>query len=281
MKRTFALLTMLLLAPVASASAQTVDNTMLLLQRLAAQNGGTAEVFVGKLPPGLPKVPLPEGAIVGGVHQFSEVAARNNIYQIYYDAAPGQAATYDERLKANGWTNTFEMLTGRGFVPSAGPKLAVYCKANEPLISAQTGADPRDLRIIVNPLGNTFDAMCDKNSMEMTNNGIRPPVPELRAPAGISMTVGQAGIQVGPSGAYISGASSAQNLLDNFSAQMRAAGWQAGATSAGTALVSQAFRYVDAGKPAWQCVITVYAIDGKPGDYIAFIDATNLSTLRK
>jgi hypothetical protein len=106
-------------------------------------------------------------------------------------------------------------------------------------------------------------------------------LPQLHAPVGTSMTAGQTGIQIGPSGAHISGGTSAQNLLDSFSAQMRAAGWQAGETSTGAALVAQTFHLVDATKTPRQCVITVYAVDGKPGEFIASIDETNLSTLGK
>lgn len=62
---------------------------------------------------------------------------------------------------------------------------------------------------------------------------------------------------------------------------MTAAGWQVDGKSSGTALVSQTFQKVDAKKAPWQCVISISAIDGKPGEFVAFISTANLKALSK
>ena len=149
------------------------------------------------------------------------------------------------------------------------------------MIGIWIGEDPNDVTLTILPRSKGVDVLCGgpEAMVRMMTSVMPSALPELHAPPGVSMRLGRPGIQTGQSGAYISGASSAQNLRDNFSAQMRAAGWQPGATSTGTALASQTFHFVDTAKAPWQCVITVYAVDGKPGDYIGFIDATNLSTL--
>ncbi len=289
MKRTIVLVAALLLASALPTPAQTTDNTMLLLQRVAAQNsGGQVEVFVGKLPTDMPKTLLPDASLIGSLHRIAQRQNSHAVdsYDLFYDAPPQVVSTYQSALTAAGWTNRqMPMMNSGGFVPSKGPDFAFYCKANAPLITIRTDAQRGDLLVSVVPPSESADVVCGgpeatgrmiASAMQSATQSALPP---LHAPSGTSMTIGQPGIQTGPSGAYISGASSAQSLLDNFAAQMRAAGWQAGATSTGATLVSQTFHFVDTAKTAWQCVITVYAVDGRPGDYIAFIDATNLTTL--
>ncbi len=293
MKRTFVLLVALLVAAALPASGQTPDKTTLLLQRLVMQyGGGQAEVFVGKLPADMPKVPLPDVTVLGSIHRKIDTAGEGDTtdsYEVLYDATADAMNAYRAALSAAGWANKHTPFDGGagGFVPSRGPSSSVYCKASAPMISIWTGADPTDITVTVAQTAKMADLVCGgpeamaKLMTAQMQRVMAAALPELHAPAGTTMRLGRSGIQTGQSGAYISGASSAQKLLDNFSAQMRAAGWQPGASSTDTALASQTFHFVDTNKTPWQCVITVYAVDGKPGDFIGFIDATNLSTVGK
>ncbi len=67
MKRTIIFIAIFASMSVMPALAQTTDSDK-LLQRLTAQGGGTAQVFVSKLPTDMPKVPLPNGSIIGDFH---------------------------------------------------------------------------------------------------------------------------------------------------------------------------------------------------------------------
>jgi hypothetical protein len=89
------------------------------------------------------------------------------------------------------------------------------------------------------------------------------------------------GVPNGQSAAYIHNGTSAGALLDVFSAQMASAGWAAGPKSAGAAIASQTFQKADEKKAPWQCTISIQAVDGKPGEFIAFISAANVDVLSK
>ncbi|HUA07698.1 MAG TPA: hypothetical protein VMA98_00365 [Candidatus Acidoferrales bacterium] len=266
------------------ATAQTNDGTTLLLQRIAAQNGGTAQVFVGKLPDGIPKVPLPDATLVGSVHQSVSSPIALDSYDLYYTAPDGALASYGAALTAAGWTHQELPTNNGGFVASTGPQSGIYCKANEPLVTAQVGTDPQDLRVSITPAGagGVGDLICGKNPlMSLVKAFGTTELPQLHVPAGVRMSVPQIGLPNAQSAAYIHNGTSAAALLDNFAAQMIKAGWKAGARSNGDAIVAQTFRKADAKTASWQCVISIEAVDGKPGEFVAFIEAANIETLSK
>ena len=282
MRLTALFLATLVLTSAIPAFAQTTDNAILLLNRLAAKNGGTAEVFVGKLPSDMPKIPLPAATVVGSVHESVESPITVDSYDLYYDAAPGTLKTYGAALVAAGWTNSpLPLNGGGGFVSSTGPESAIYCKPDAPLITAQVGTDPKDLRISISQRGSAADIVCGKNPLTAIARFMKSPLPPLHAPDGVRMSVSPINLPNGQSAAYIHNGSTSSGLLDGFAAQMSAAGWQAGAKSTGTAIVSQTFQRVGDKKAPWTCVISIYAIDGKPGEFVAFIDTANVDALAK
>ncbi|HTU69171.1 MAG TPA: hypothetical protein VMF11_02530 [Candidatus Baltobacteraceae bacterium] len=283
MKRTVISLAALLAAYAIPVFAQTPDNETLLLHRLAAIGGGTAAVYVGTLPADMPKVPLPSATIVGSVHQSLESPVTVDTYNLYYNAGAGTLKAYGAALIAAGWKEQPFPTNAGGFVSSTGPQTAIYCKANAPLITAQTGAaDPQDLRVSISEQGTTGDLICGRNPlMALVSSALRSPLPKLQAPVGVRMSVSQIGFPSGQSAAYIHNGSSAGALLDGFANQMTAAGWQAGTKSSGTSLASQTFQKVDAKNTPWRCVISVVAIDGKPGEFVAFISTADVKALSK
>ncbi|MGB6986063.1 MAG: hypothetical protein WBD74_08855 [Candidatus Aquilonibacter sp.] len=289
MKRTFVLLAVLLFASARPASPQAPDNTMLLLQRLVTQyGGGHAEVFVGKLPADMPKVPLPGLTILGSIHRTSHTQGKDDTsdsYEVLYDATADSMNAYRSAVVAAGWANKQAPFNGTGgFVSSRGPSSSTYCKANAPMISIWSGADPNDVTITVAQTDKMVDLVCGgpeamaKLMTAQMQRVMESAMPELRAPSGVTMAAASDGTPMnGRSAAYIHDGTSAGALLDAFAAQLIAAGWQAGVKSSGTGMVSQAFERTDDKKVQWNAVISVIAVNSKPGDFVAFVDATHLS----
>jgi hypothetical protein len=280
MRRTIVLAAALVLTLAIPALAQTTDNESVLLHRLAAASG-TAEVFIGKLPADVPNIPLPAAPVVGSVHQSVESPIAVDTYNLYYNAQPGTWDAYGAALIAAGWTKQ-ALLSRGGFVASTGRKISIYCKEHAPMITAQMGEDPEDLRVSITKRGGTADIVCGKNPLVgLVSNALQSPLPELHAPDGVRMMVSQIPVPNAQSAAYIFNGSSSGALLDGFAAQMTAAGWRASAQSSGPAVVSQTFQKVDEKNATWQCVISIYAVSGKPGEFVAFINDANLAALSK
>jgi len=280
MRRTAFFLATLVLTSAIPAFAQTTDNTTLLLNRIVTKNGGTAEVFVGKLPTGMPQIPLPAATVVGSVHESISSPIAIDSYDLYYDAAPDTLKTYGETLVAAGWTNSPLPLNFRGgFVSSTGPESAIFCKSDAPLITAQVGTDPKDLRISISRRGGAVDIVCAKNPLTAIANLMKSPLPPLHAPDGVRMSVAQIVLPNNQSAAYIHNGTSASDLLNGFALQLVAAGWHAGSASSGASIVSQPFTKVDDKKALWQCVISIDAVDASPSEFVAFISVANLSAL--
>ena len=282
MKRILAIVATLILASSLPAFAQTTDPAMELLQRVAAQGGGKAEVFIGKLPDNLPKVPLPDATVVGSIHESVESPISLDSYDVYYTAAPDALKTYEAALIAAGWTHQSLPASGGGFVASSGPLSAIYCKKDEPVITAQVSDDPTDLRVSISSAGGFRDLVCGRNPLTSFVEAMtRNPLPQLHAPKGVRMSVSQVAVPNGQSAAYIHNGTSAGALLDEFAAQMTKAGWQAGTKATSPASAFQTFTKIDDKKGPWQCVISISAVNGKPGEYVAFIDSANLDALSK
>jgi hypothetical protein len=100
MKRTFIFVATLVFASTIPAFAQTTNEDTLLQRLATAQGGGKAQVFVGKLPTDLPKIPLPDGSIIGSVHRRTDL--RNGTvadsYDLFYDATPQTMSAYQATL---------------------------------------------------------------------------------------------------------------------------------------------------------------------------------------
>lgn len=281
MRRTAFFLATLVLTSAIPALAQTTG-TDKLLQRVVQQNGGTAEVFVGSLPPDLPNVPLPKAPIVGSVHQSLESPITVDSYNLFYDAAPDTLKTYGDALTAAGWKRA-ELPTNRGgFVSSTGPQSTMYCKASGPEITAKIGTDPKDLNVTVSLSSSVKNILCGKNTIASFMKTFTDSVlPQLHAPEGVRMSVSPIGVPNAQSSAYIHNGTSANALIDGFAVQMGSAGWTAGPKSTGSAIASQTFAKLDDKKAPWQCTISIQAVDGKPGEFVAFIDTADLSALAK
>lgn len=281
MNRIALLAATLFLASALPAPAQTTGSDT-LLQRIASQNGGTAEVFIGKLPTDMPKVPLPDATLVGSVHQSMETPISIDSYQLYYDASAGAMRTYGDALVAAGWKRQQLPTNSGGFVSSTGPTSAIYCNANGPLITAQVGTDPKDLNVSISSNSSASDIVCGRSPLAgfvkaFTNSVL----PQLHAPEGVRMSVSPIGVPNGQSSAYIHNGTSADALLAGFATQMGGAGWTAGPKSAGASIASQSFQKLDDKKAPWQCVISIQAVDGRPGEFVAFISVANLKVLSR
>jgi hypothetical protein len=280
MNRSIVFVAMLLLGTAIPALAQTTGSDA-LLQRIAAPNGGTAEIFVGKLPTGLPAIPLPNATLVGSVHQSMETPMQVDSYQLYYDAGPDTLKAYGDALAAAGWKRAQLPGNSGGFVASTGFASGIYCKPGAPMINAQAGADSKNLDVSVSA-GSATDIVCGRNPLTaLTAAMTKSPLPQLHAPDGIKMSVSPMGVPNGQSAAYIHNGTSADALLGSFAAQMTNAGWTAGPKSTSGAIASQTFQKADEKKAPWQCTISIQAVDGKAGEFIAFISAANVDVLSK
>ncbi len=286
MNRTIILCAAMLLstAPLCTA-AQATDKTSILLQRLADPSGsGRAEVLVGKLPPNLPSVPLPAAEIIGSVHVKADLSIGTfDSYALYFTGSADSLTRYGAALTAAGWKMSAfpELVRQGGFTTNEPPSVAMYCRVGSPSVSAQlVGANSEDLRVSITAGNGILDMACQNEGMVANMfERMHTPLPDLHAPVGVRMSVSQAGNPGGTSGAYLKGGSSASGLLDGFASQFSSADWTPGTKSATATIASQTFHIVDKKKTPWQCVLTVYAVDAKPGEFIAFVDVTNLATL--
>ena len=255
-----------------------------LLDRLASVNGGTgAKVFVGALPPRMPNVPLPAGRIVGSISRsFKSPAPVGSEVQIYYDAEPGAFDAYGAALRAAGWkagVTPFGM--HGGFVDPGRPLFGTYCSPDGTVVTESAAPiNHRDLRVSIQHRPQRETSPCDFPAAIEMLAARQTPLPDLAAPPGTKMQISPAGNPDGASGAFITGASSAQTLAESFAAQFVAAGWTRSGTAENAQIASQSFRKTDAKQQVWQAVITVYAIGSTAGSYIAFLDVTNVSALR-
>jgi len=272
----------LLVVSALPAFAQSSDDTALLLQRLAS-GGGHADVFVDKLPPSLPQVPLPNAKVVGSVHQTTDAPLATDSYKLYYVADADALARYGKALAAAGWKSTpLPFAKQSGFVASSGPQIEIYCKSDAPTITATLGENPQDLAVSIVAKNATTGILCNsKGPMDamLALTGGRAPLPALEAPAGTKLTTSPLTDVNSGSTAYIRGGATPAELIADFSKQMAAAGWKAGTPIASAASASQTFTDIDAKKTVWSCVITISAIDGKPGEFVAFIGTANLDKL--
>ena len=280
MKRTLVLFFALLLISAAASTAQTSDSDI-LLQRIAAQGGGTAEVFVDKLPPTMPKVPLPEAQLIGSVHQSIESPLTVDSFDLYYNAKPDTLETYGSAMIAAGWKEHPLSPGSGGFVSSAGPTTRIYCKPRGAFVTARIGQDPIDLRVSISPPGDASEFVCGRNPVTALMHAFaQGHLPSLHAPAGVRMSVSLIPSPGTQSAAYIHNGTSAGALVADFAAQMSNARWKAGPKSTGDGIASQTFVKIEGTTP-WQCTISVQAVSNTSGEFVAFIDAADITALAK
>jgi hypothetical protein len=277
----WAAISLFFLATISAAFAQsTPDLQAELLQRLASANG-KADVVVGALPANLPKVPLPQATIVGSIHQTMDSPIVIDMYQLYYDAAPDALANYESALTSAGWKRR-NLTGGGGFIASSGPQMAFYCKSGGPTITAQSGDDPKNLNVTINSKSDVTDLACGDSPLSGIISAMsRMPLPELHAPDGVRMSVALAAMPNQQSAAYIHNGTSAGDLLAHFASQMTSAGWQSGVNATGSGIASQSFTKTDKDHALWECVISIYAVSGKPGEFIASTSVQDVDALSK
>lgn len=284
--RLFAFALSAALLPGAAIAQTAPDKTMQMLQMVADQQtgGGTAEVTVGALGSGLPNVPLPNAEIVGTIHgkpagDVSALVSSN--YQLYYLATDEQIKNYEDALVAAGWAQS-AILGHGGFVSNGPGELHVYCHADSPAISTvSSGDNPRRLQVSITA-GGASTAMCSGGGMLQMMKALSPslnaPLPSLRAPQGAQMQAQLSTASLGRTSARVTGASSAQSLLEAFAAQFAGAGWTAGPKTAANGVALQTFSRSEK-KRQWECALSIYAVAGRPGEYFAVIQPTDVTTL--
>ena len=283
--RLFLIVLLAALVPSAAIAQTPSDKTMQLLQIVADQQmggGGSAEVTVGALGADVPKVPLPSAEIVGTIHgkPTGDVGALvSSNYQLYYLATDEQIKSYNEALVAAGWTQS--ALLGRGGFVSNGPgNLTVYCHEGSPAIAITYGGEnPRHLQVAITA-GGASTALCSSGGMMSMMKALSPsidaPLPSLHAPQGSQMQAQLSTASLGRTSARITSSSNAQSLLAAFSAQFVSAGWTAGAKTTAGGVALQTFSRNDQ-KHEWECALSIYAVNGKPGDYFAVMQPTDLT----
>jgi hypothetical protein len=255
-----------------------------LLQLMAAgssNSGEVSEVYLRKLPPEFPKnVVLPQQQVAGAIvakNGSAPTPGAATSYSLYYKMTPSNLQAYYDLLKQRGWENqTYPLQRLGGFTPSDVPGLVGFCKDNLPILQLMTLPGNQSVSIQVSPVG--CDTMRQMMSAPLAMEP-RAPLPELTAPAGVTMLAsGGAGVPGGSSGAAFRSPLSLPQLMDEFTAQMQQAGWQAGAYSVGSAVGTRSYTITDSKAKQWQATITLYAAANEPGTYYAFVDATDLTS---
>ena len=266
----------------APALAQSDEqNALELARRIASMQGvASAQVFVGKLPNGLPAIPLPEARIVGSVATKGFAPEQTDRFEVYYDGDPAVLAAYGAKMRGDGWSErpTPYNLPRGGFQPAPFGSFHVFCKAGKPSIIARLAAKSRDLSVGVS--ASMRQDACSEDfpgDMRAMLERMQTPLPDLQAPSGVDMTVSQAGNPSGASGAFLKGPQSVSALLQAFAGQFSAAGWRASSSLANDQLGSQSFHFTDAKRQQWQTVLTIYTSDIDPQTHYAFLDVTNLT----
>jgi hypothetical protein len=272
-----------------TVAAQTAPGkTAELLQIIADQltGGGHADITIGALGTDVPKVPLPSAEIIGSIAGKPAGTAGSLVgsrYEIYYAATDEAIKTYAKTLAAAGWKPQSFLGQG-GFVSNDSTDAAVYCRADAPAITtAAGGKDQRYLQVAIMS-GRAAATMCSIGNMMSMMKAVAPsmdaPLPELHAPAGAQMQAALPAASLGRASALITSSSEAKTLLDAFAAQFVSAGWTAGPTASGAGIASQTFDRTDDQKQEWECVLTIYPVNGKPGTYLASIQPTNLTATK-
>lgn len=283
--RLFVIVLLAALVPSAAIAQTPPDKAMQLLQIVADQQmggGGNAEVTVGALGTDVPKVPLPDAEIVGTIHgkPVGDVSALvSSNYQIYYLATDEQIKKYGDALVSAGWTQS-ALLGHGGFVSNGPGNLTVYCHEGSPTIAVTYGGEtPRHLQVGITA-GSASTALCGSGGMLSMMKALSPsidaPLPSLHAPQGSQMQAQLSTASLGRTSARITSSSNAQSLLGAFAAQFVNAGWTAGATTTGGDLAMETFSRVNQ-KHEWECALSIYAVNGKPGEYFAVIQPTDLT----
>lgn len=243
-----------------------------LAQRIAAQysvEGAQPALYVGTVPPGLDaRIPVPAGAIVGSMGSSDGVV-------LYYNLTRAQFDAYLAKLRRNGWMPMPQIATpAGGFAGSVAEQMTTFCKPGLPMLI--TRARPNTNDVGISSSNKTVSHTCDTAGMIPAFAMQPAPVPQLRAPDGVTMAGGSTGIPGGESGASLVTEKPLADVLAAFAAQFTAKGWSARSPVVSDALGSQSFGYSDNNGKKWQVVLTIYRSDANPKTYYAFIDATPL-----
>jgi hypothetical protein len=258
-----------------------------LLKRLALNSAGgyrgagSAEVYVGKTPPGIGNIPMPNVKPVGStlVRQMG-VTGSPSAYTVYYDLSNAQLQSYLRRLKSNGWTSqAFPTGAMGGFGESAFSGMALLCKTGAGILSIMAAPPAPNQVTIFGTTQSGPSCPIAEGLQTQTDLAQRSPLPQFTAPEGVVMQPGTPGITGSPS---TSGASLVTNiplpaLLDAFSAQLTKNGWTEAPSSATDALGSRSFTLTDSSGQHWQAVMTIYRSAIQPDHYYSYIDLTNLT----
>lgn len=256
-----------------------------LLKRLALnyegyRGAGSATVYIAKTPPGIGKIPLPNVKPVGSTVTRTEVRGSSSAYTLFYNLSNAQLQSYLGRLKSSGWTSqAFPTGAMGGFGMSTLSGLALFCKPGPGMLTLVAAPPAANEVTILASTGSR--AQCPAAQMQQIEAGLaqRSPLPQLVAPAGVTMRSGTPGITGSPS---TSGASLVTNmplpaLLDAFSAQLTKNGWSESPSTATDSLGSRSFTLTDSNGQHWQAVMTIYQSATQADHYYSYIDLTNLT----
>jgi hypothetical protein len=275
------------LAPSLVYAQSAPDKAAQLLQIIADQQtgGGHAVVTVGSLGKNLPNVPLPKADIIGTIQGDATGQLRTLVgstFTLYYGASREQAKAYATTLTAAGWKQS-SILGHGGFVSNDPTDVAIYCRPDESTITTRAGEEPsRYLQITISS-GSASNVLCKAgnamNMLKALSPSLDAPLPTLHVPAGSKMESTLPTAALGRTSARITSTADAQTLLDDFARQFIAGGWTAGSKAGVSGIAFQTFTRVD-NKHTWECAMTIYAEDGKPGSYFASIVPTDLTVAK-
>jgi hypothetical protein len=197
---------------------------------------------------------------------------------LYYTASDQQIKSYDDALVAAGWTQS-ELLGRGGFVSNGSGSVTIYCRKGSPAITTSVNGEPQHFLISISS-GKASDAVCSGGNFMSVIKTLSPsvdaPLPSLRAPQGATMQAEFPTAALGRTGARITSSSGVQTLLDAFAAQFVSAGWTAGSKASANGIAMQTFSYTGK-KRNWECALSIYAVAGKSGEYLASVQPTDLS----
>ncbi len=256
-----------------------------LLKRLAVNNGGypgagSATVYIAKAPPGMNNIPMPFVRPVGSTLVKRMGTAAASAYTLYYNLSNAQLQSYLGRLKSSGWTSqTFPGGAMGGFGMSTLSGVAMFCKKGAGMLTLLAAPPAANQVTITGATGN--GEQCPAEQIQQLETGLseRSPLPQLTAPAGVTMQSGTPGITASPatSGASLVTSMPLPALLDAFSAQLTKSGWTAAPSSATDSLGSRSFTLTDGSGQHWQAVMTIYQSATQADHYYSYIDLTNLT----
>lgn len=279
---------LLLSATIAASSVPKTTAEKLALAIAASQGKQNVSVYVGTLPPNARiAAPLPKFTLLGSVVDQSTLGAVQET-NVYYELPDDAALTaYRAQLTRAHWTaSTFvereqeAAAKHGGFVLSPRPPghTSMFCGPNGQAVAMQSNPEVHSLAVSVVG-GRESAAMCA--AMTMMNAmapPAPPPLPDLKAPAGVTMedapAAGMAEAFNETTRARLTGPESLASIGGAFAAQLTSGGWSADPPAQTPALYAQAFHVTTKGHH-YRTLLLITAATA-PQTYDASLDMQDL-----